>query len=240
MLRVTLAAMAVTALLASSSFAGDCSTCGMGYGSRGYAANAWDGYCGCGGNGCDACGGCGGQRCCFPLIHNTLHRVGRVFDCLLPDPCCRRTCGRAVGCAQPTCGIEPGCGIIGGSSDPFMDDHVAPTPTPTPAADARARSYSKTKMTTFPKPAAKPALKPMPMKTAKSKPAMKVASKPVGKSVLKVAYDEDSSADELEDAPPVAPASIHRDTQVEDEPARFAVKPIVHVKKAEPVNPLRP
>jgi hypothetical protein len=237
MLRVTLAAVAVTALLASSSLAGDCG-CGMGmgrgYSSRGFAANAWDGYCD-GGIGCNSCGGC--QRCCFPLIHNTLDRVGRVFDALLPDPCCRRTCGRALGCAQPTCGIEPGCGAVGMPADPFMDDHVAPTPTP--SADARGRSLSKARMTTFPQPAAKPALKPTPMKsTSRSKVASKVPSKS-GKSVLKVAYDEESVEDS-EDAPPAAPASVRQVVEAKPEPARFAAKPVVHVKNAEPANPLRP
>jgi len=253
MLRVTLAALAVTALLASSSLAGDCATCGYGggyggyggygYGSRGYAGAAWDGYCGCNGGGgmcgggCNSCGGCGCKRCCFPLIHNTLSKVGCLFDALLPDPCCRRTCGRAVGCAQPTCGIEPGCGVGGISTDPFIDDHAAP-PTPTPMPDARVRSSGKAKMSTFPKPSSS-----MPMKTAStSKPAK--LSKTAGKSVLKVGYDEEGEgwADQFEDAPPAAPASIRRaaKVEVEDEPSRFAVKPVVHVKKSEPANPLRP
>jgi hypothetical protein len=118
-------------------------------------------------------------------------------------------------------------------ADPFMDDHVAPTPTP--AADARARSLNKAKMTTFPKAAPARALKPVPMKTASRN---KVASKTTGKSVLKVAYDEESSIDE-DDAPPAAPASI-RSLKASEEPARFAVKPVVHVQKAEPANPLRP
>jgi hypothetical protein len=244
MLRTTLAALAITAVLTSVSAAGDCATCGYGYGSGGYAANAWDNYCGCGGAGCNACGG--GNRCCFPLIHNTLHRVGRVFDALLPDPCCRRSCGTigcgSVGCAQPSCGFEPGCGIVG-PSDPFIDDHHPTPPTPTPAADARGRSWSKARMTTYPKPA--PLLKPRPAKSAAAPmPKNKVAK--TGKSVLKVAYAEvetDTDRAYFDDAPPAAPASIR---SVAKKPAaiapavRVSAKPVVSARSESPVNPLRP
>lgn len=240
MLRMTLAALAISAVLTSVSAAGDCATCGTGYGSGGYAANAWDGYCGCGGGG-NACGG-GCNRCCFPLVHCTLHRVGRVFDALLPDPCCRRSCG-TVGCAQPSCGIEPGCGISG-PSDPFIDDHhhMAP-PQPTPAADARGRSWSNARMMNYPQP--KPALKPRPMKTAAAPmPKAKVAKS--GKSVLKVAYaEEDSSADAeyYDDAPPAAPVSVRNAAKAPATLApalRVAAKPVVSAKGDSPVNPLRP
>lgn len=242
MLRTTLAALAITAVLTSVSF-GDCASCGggIGYAGRGVAANAWEGYCGCeGGNACgNVCGGC--NRCCFPLVHGTLNRVGRVFDALLPDPCCRRACG-PVGCAQPSCGIEPGCGIVG-PGDPFIDDHRA-LPVPTPAADphARARSGNSARMMTYPKPA----LKPVPMKTGATKSRSKVAKngKAAGKSVLKVAYEEQwLPADETEDAPPAAPASIRNAAQ---EPAdmapvaRFAAKPVVGAKAETSANPLRP
>jgi hypothetical protein len=235
MFRTTLAALAITAALTSLSFAGDCATCGYGYGSGGYAANAWDNYCGCGGGGgCgNACGGC--NRCCFPLVHCTLHRIGRVFDALLPDPCCRRSCG-TVGCTQPSCGIEPGCGIAG-PSDPFIDDHHSAPPQPTPAADARARSWSNARMMNYQQPA--PALKPMPMKSA-SRPMTKgkTAAK-TGKSVLKVAYaEEESDAEYYEDAPPAAPASVRNATKAPARlpAARVSAKPVVN---ESPVNPLR-
>jgi len=257
MLRTTLAALAISAVLTSVSAAGDCATCGTGYGygsggygSGGYAANAWDGYCGCGGGG--ACGGgaCGGcNRCCFPLVHCTLHRIGRVFDALLPDPCCRRTCG-AVGCAQPSCGqpscgIEPGCGISG-PGDPFIDDHhvAPPTPTPAPAADARGRSWSNARMMNYPQP--KPALQPRPMKSAAAPMPMPKAKAVArsSKSVLKVGFDEEASSDEeyYDDAPPAAPASVRNVTKAPATLApavRVAAKPVVPAKDGLPVNPLR-
>lgn len=237
MLRTTLAAVAMTAVLASVGLADcGCGGGGFGRGSGGYAANAWDGYCGCDGN---ACGGC--NRCCFPLIQGTLRGVGRVLDALIPDPCCRRSCGAAlgcgqVGCAQPACGIEPGCGIVG-PGDPFIDDHYSP-PKPTPAADphARARALNNARMMNHPRP--KPALKPIPMRTAAA-PQPKRA----GKSVLKVAYDEETVVTQVsDDAPPAAPASIR---SVSREPARLApvarvaAKPVVQASNDSPVNPLR-
>lgn len=240
MLRTTLAAVAITAVLASVGLADcGCGAGGHGYGSGGYAANAWDGYCGCEGN---ACGGC--NRCCFPLIHNTLRGVGRVFDALIPDPCCRRSCGAAlgcgsVGCAQPTCGIEPGCGVMG-PGDPFIDDHYSP-PKPTPAADphARARAHNNARMMNHSRP--KPALKPIPMRTAAAPQPKRVAK--AGKSVLKVAYDEETVVAQVsDDAPPAAPASIRRASR---EPARLApvarvaAKPVVQASNDSPVNPLR-
>jgi hypothetical protein len=244
MLRTTLAALAVTAVLASVSAAGDCTSCGYGNRSGGYAANAWDNYCGCDGGTCgNACGGC--NRCCFPLIHNTLHRVGRVFDALLPDPCCRRSCGTigcgSVGCAQPSCGFEPGCGIVG-PGDPFIDDHHPSPPMPTPAADARSRSWSNARMSSYPKPAQ--VIKPRPAKsTAAPKSRNKVAK--AGKSVLKVAYAEvEAETDEYyDDAPPAAPASVRNAAK---EPAalapsvRVAAKPVVSARSASVANPLRP
>lgn len=219
---------------------------GGGYGGRGYAANAWDGYCGCGGNACSSCGGCGCNRCCFPLLHGTLNHIGRVFDALLPDPCCRRTCG--MSCSQPTCGVEPGCGPVGMPGDPFIDDHPSSVPTPAPSSDARTRSHSSAKMMNYAKPAAAPALKPMPMKTSNmpvtSQPVKSASKKPAGRSVLKVVYDDelDSLSDETSDAPPAAPASVRR-AAAEEQPApvRFAAKPVVRARSSEaPVNPLRP
>jgi hypothetical protein len=250
MLRTTLAALAISAVLTSVSAAGDCATCGNGngYGAGGYAANAWDGYCGCrgGGGGCgNACGGC--NRCCFPLVHCTLHRIGRAFDALLPDPCCRRSCG-SVGCAQPscgqpTCGFEPGCGVVG-PSDPFIDDHHVAPPQPTPAADARARSWGNARMMNYPQP--KPVAKPRPMKTAAAAMPQGKAVARAGRSVLKVAYDEEaSSSDEeyYEDAPPAAPASVRNAAQTPATLAsavRVTAKPVVSAKSTSPVNPLRP
>jgi hypothetical protein len=106
-----------------------------------------------------------------------------------------------------------------------------------------------------PKPVAAPELKPMPMKTAsasepkaKSKSAVKTAkaSSKTGRSVLKVAYDEDeiSSVPGDNDAPPAVPASIRRAAGEQDTimpTTRFAAKPAVHLKSADvPANPLRP
>src|SRR4051812_44426398 len=89
MLRTMLAALAMTAALASAGLAGDCACgSGMAYGGGGGIA-AWDGYCGCGGNACGSCGGgggCGCRRCVFPILHCALHKVGRVVDAILPDP----------------------------------------------------------------------------------------------------------------------------------------------------------
>jgi hypothetical protein len=141
-----------------------------------------------------------------------------------------------MGCAQPSCGIEPGCGIAG-PSDPFIDDHHAAPPQPTPAAEARIRSWSNARMMNYPQPA--PALKPKPMKTTSaSMPKAKVAK--AGKSVLKVAYDEEVSSDAeyYEDAPPAAPASVRNAAKAAA--PRVAAKPVVSTRSASPVNPLRP
>ena len=258
MLRSSLAALALTAVLAATGFAGDCGcSAGGGFGSGGYSHAAWDGYCG-GGNACgNTCGGGCRRGCGFPILHCTLHRIGRVFDALLPDPCCRRGCGRGASCGQPTCGIEPGCGIgMEGPADPFMDDHSPPmpVPSPTPAHDARSRSWSNARTMSHNAPIPAPALKPMPMKSAAApdlkpvpmKTATSVKSKATArstKSVLKVAYDEDhetSFSDDI-DAPPTAPASIREVASNVVTPVRVAAKPVVTARQASaPVNPLRP
>lgn len=250
--------MALSAVLASAGFAGDCMSCGTAarYG-------GWDNYCG--GDSCGR-GNCGCNRCCFPLVQNTLQRLGCVVDLLIPDPCCRRSycepvgCG-SVGCAQPACGIEPGCGANLGygptpAGNPFIDDQARP-PTPLPDKGARSRSMMGTpKMTYGSTPtitsrpvtaSPKPALKPIPMKTAA---APRSVAKPVingkaaGKSVLKVGYEE--SQEEVSDvemteadAPPAAPASIRSAREVRSD-ARFAAKPVVRAQTSQlPANPLR-
>ena len=261
MLRTTFAAMALVAVMAATSLAGDCLSCGY----RGHAggppyagaSGLWDGYCD---TGCDPCGGC--NRCCFPLLHGALHRMGRALDCLMPDPCCRPKCGYpapTVGCCQPACGIEGGMGIPAGmpAVDPFMDDMPA---TPMPTKDARVRSFmGSPKMTYRAAPTPTPArhsssvgtsvMKTPSRKAAapkvSAKPSGKTAatSKAMGKTVLKVAYEQEDRAEsysvEDADAPPVAPASI-RNAAREAAPARVVAKPIVKAPEADmPVNPLR-
>jgi hypothetical protein len=237
MLRITLAALALTCVLTSVGNAGDCFSCG---GSGGYSAAAWDGYCGCGGGG--GCGtGCGGcnscRRHCFPILHGCLHKIGCVVDALIPDPCCcrrqTRCCGGAVGCAQPTCGIEPACGVSG-VADPFIDDQAAPPmPTPMPEKGARRSIYGAPKMSTRPAPAPRPVSAP----AVAPKASMKTASAK-GKSVLKVAYEDEAvdASTEDNDAPPAVPASIRRATELPI-PVRMAAKPIT--RGDETVNPLR-
>jgi hypothetical protein len=97
-------------------------------------------------------------------------------------------------------------------------------------------------MSTYPKAA--PVLKPKPMKTtATSMPKAKVAR--TGKSVLKVAYDEEaiSDAEYYDDAPPAAPASVRNAASAPATMApalRMAAKPVVSARSEAPVNPLRP
>lgn len=254
MLRTTIATLACSALLVATSFANDCGCSG-----GGFAAPAWNGYCGCND---------GGNTCCpgpaFPLLHCALHRVGRVVDALIPDPCCRRTRCCSVGCAAPTCaaptcGVEPGCyAAPSHGSDPFIDDHGPPTPIP--MKDARSRGHwNSPKMTSKPMPAARPvaapkpamktALKPVPKAVAAAPKAAVKAAKPIvshkalGKSVLKVAYESETVESEEElDAPPAIPTSI-RDAQ--EEPAtvmHVAAKPVFRAPVAKsnlPANPLR-
>jgi len=250
MLRTTLAAIALTALLASAGQAGDC-LCGGGH----HGAQTWDNYCG-GDDGCGHNDACDCQRCCFPLVHGVLNRVGRVFDCLIPDPCCRRSCCYSpptIGCCQPA------CGAMGHESmpamDPFIDDHHQGPPTPLPDKDARSRAIWGTPKMTYrstPTIMTRPAMQPKPtatapMKTAVTKPrsATKSATngKPLGKSVLKVAYEEeevDASASDDLDAPPAAPASVRNADRDEQSQSRFAAKPVVRAGQSQmPANPLR-
>jgi hypothetical protein len=251
MVRTTLAALALTAVLTSAGFAGDCLSCGGGggkifggYGHGHHHATQWNGYCG---DGCNTC--C--DRPCFPILKHTLHKLGRAVDCLIPDPCCRpRGCGYrapAAGCCEPACGIEPGCGIAEPMmmNDPFSDDHVSPpVPTPMPMKDARLKPqpYSSARPVALPP---KPVARPLPKKTAA---APKAGSKPVvsakstGKSVLKVAYESEivESSDDLNDAAPAAPLSI-RDLARQEEPARLTAKPVIRMPSTRemPANPLR-
>lgn len=247
MIRTTLAAFALTALLASTSFAGECLSCGSGpagprvYGGYG-AARHWDGYCGDNCGGCDTC-----HRCCFPILNHTLHKIGRVVDCLIPDPCCRpRGCGYrypSPNCCEPACGVEGGYSVGPAMADPFMDDHIVPTkpvPTPMPMKDARMRTpRSSSPMARPIATPAKPMAKPSPMKTAAAPKAM---GKSAGKSVLKVSYEDEvvtaSVADV--DAPPAAPVSIRKLMQ-EEQPARITAKPVIRQRSSieMPSNPLR-
>jgi hypothetical protein len=238
MLRTTLAAFALVAALASSTLAGDCLTCGGGggriYGGYGGGprplnrGGQWDGYCN---EGCNTCA----DRCCFPLLNHTLHKVGRVVDFLIPDPCCRpRGCCYTAPSANclPTCGIEPGCGVPYGpgiSSDPFIDDHFLP-PAPTPMKDARTRSNLVTPSTTRVRSTSQPA----PVRPAPQARPLRTAS--TNQSVLKVAFEDDLFDDV--DAPPAAPVSV-RQVSPKQEPARLIAKPVIHSAEQLPANPLR-
>lgn len=247
MLRKLFATMAMVAMLASSAMAGDCG-CNSG-GGHGYVGQTWSGYCD--GGSCDSCGGCGCNRCCFPIISGVLHHVGKTINCLIPKPCCHRSCCYAtpnVGCCETAgnwnpggCGCtsaaSPGPGYMPAAGDPFIDDAAPPTPAPT--HDSRYRPahrnpYAARGQMMVAKPtsavSSRPVVKAMPLKTASQSQKPAVLGKPMGKSVLKVTHEEPifESADE-EDLPP-APKSVRQ--MNDDEPAPRQLRNV-------PANPLR-
>jgi hypothetical protein len=260
MIRTTLAAFALTALLATTGFAGECYSCGGGgyrgpigprvYGGYG-TANHWDGYCG---DSCGGCGNCNSCGCCFPILKHTLHKIGRAVDCLIPDPCCRRqACAYrypSPNCCDPAMGMDAGYLPAGpGMNDPFLDDQVVPTkpvPTPMPMKDARMRT-SRAPMARPTAAPAKAVAKPVPHKVAAASKALGkpvVSSKSTGKSVLKVSYEDEVATASVSDvadvdAPPAAPVSIR--TLRQEQPARITAKPVIRQRSSieMPSNPLR-
>jgi hypothetical protein len=107
------------------------------------AYGAWADYQPAGYADCGGCGGCSAccDPCCRPLlciIPNTVRKIGRTLDCLLPcgprsGHGCGISCiGAGSGCASCTSGC-PSCtgGVPVGN--PFQDDELAPPLPPKPA-----------------------------------------------------------------------------------------------------------
>ncbi len=112
---VVAAVLIAMPVLAQAQVQGPCAKCAHGSVIRPASAELWSGY-----EQAPDCGGCGiCRRCCDPcctpllcVIPNTLRRIGRTLDCLLPcGPCSGHGCG--ISCIGAGSGCMGGCGRPG-------------------------------------------------------------------------------------------------------------------------------
>jgi hypothetical protein len=263
MLRTLLAAVALSMVCCSASFAGHgCLGCGGGGG------HAWNNYCGdpcssC--NTCDSCHGGGCHRCCFPLVRGTLRVVAKAVNFVIPRPCCRSSscCDAGWDPCGGSCGgdCDSGCDSCGGgdfhadhhnvpsyaparAGNPFQDDAPAMTPTPAPARDARNHPGYKSPIVKTTPASSRNVVTKRAVPTPAALPKPTVIAKPIPRTIVKVAHVEEveealvseSVSDDDGLSAPNAPRSIRLAEREEVAPLPL---PRVNSTTKRSSNPLR-